>query len=73
MADEANNCWRRPYDPRADEGTLEHYLRWEFDLVHEIEREGTAASELTPWRIVYLRCCMKLIEDLLWDAASEQT
>jgi hypothetical protein len=48
MADEANNCWRRPYDPRADEGTLEHYLRWEIDLVHEIEREGTAASELTP-------------------------
>ena len=32
----------------ADEGTLEHYLPWEIDLVREIEREGTSASELTP-------------------------
>jgi hypothetical protein len=42
MADEANNCWHRPYDPRADEGALEHYLRWEIELVRQIERVQTA-------------------------------
>jgi rhodanese-related sulfurtransferase len=40
MADIPNDCWRRPYDPYAGEGARERYLRWEIDLVHQIEREG---------------------------------
>jgi rhodanese-related sulfurtransferase len=40
MADTPNDCWRRPYDPYAGEGAREKYLRWEIDLVHQIEREG---------------------------------
>jgi rhodanese-related sulfurtransferase len=40
MADTPNDCWRRPYDPYAGEGARERYLRWEVDLVHQIEREG---------------------------------
>jgi rhodanese-related sulfurtransferase len=40
MADTPNDCWRRPYDPYAGEGARERYLRWEIDLVHQIEREG---------------------------------
>jgi hypothetical protein len=30
----------QPYDPYAGEGARERYLRWEIDLVHQIEREG---------------------------------
>src|SRR6202035_473535 len=40
MADTPNDCWCRPYDPYAGEGARERYLRWEIDLVHQIEREG---------------------------------
>jgi rhodanese-related sulfurtransferase len=40
MADTPNDCWRRPYDPYAGEGARERYLRWEIDLVHQMEREG---------------------------------
>jgi len=40
LADTPNDCWRRPYDPYAGEGARERYLRWEVDLVHQIEREG---------------------------------
>ena len=40
MADTPNDCWRRPYDPYAGEGARERYLRWEIELVHQIEREG---------------------------------
>jgi rhodanese-related sulfurtransferase/predicted metal-dependent enzyme (double-stranded beta helix superfamily) len=40
MADTPDDCWRRPYDPYAGERARERYLRWEIDLVHQIEREG---------------------------------
>jgi rhodanese-related sulfurtransferase len=40
MADTPNDCWRRPYDPYAGEGARERYLRWEIELVQQIEREG---------------------------------
>ena len=40
MADTPDDCWRRPYDPYAGEGARERYLRWEIDLVQQIEREG---------------------------------
>jgi rhodanese-related sulfurtransferase len=40
MADTPDDCWRRPYDPYAGEGARERYLRWEIDLVLQIEREG---------------------------------
>jgi 3-mercaptopyruvate sulfurtransferase SseA len=40
MADTPNDCWRRPYDPYAGPGARERYLRWETELVHQIEREG---------------------------------
>lgn len=40
MADTPDDCWRRPYDPYAGEGARERYLRWEIDLVSQIEREG---------------------------------
>jgi rhodanese-related sulfurtransferase len=40
MADTPDDCWRRPYDPYAGAGARERYLRWEIDLVHQIEREG---------------------------------
>jgi len=40
MADTPNDCWRRPYDPYAGEGARERYLRWEVELVSQIEREG---------------------------------
>jgi rhodanese-related sulfurtransferase len=40
MADTPNDCWRRPYDPYAGEGARERYLRWEIELVRQLEREG---------------------------------
>jgi rhodanese-related sulfurtransferase len=40
MADTPDDCWRRPYDRYAGDGARERYLRWEIDLVHQIEREG---------------------------------
>lgn len=40
MADTPDDCWRRPYDPYAGEGARERYLKWEIELVHQIEREG---------------------------------
>ena len=40
MADTPDDCWRRPYDPYAGPGARERYLRWEIELVHQLEREG---------------------------------
>jgi rhodanese-related sulfurtransferase len=40
LADTPNDCWRRPYDPYAAPDARERYLKWEIDLVHQIEREG---------------------------------
>ncbi len=40
MADTPDDCWRRPYDSYAGDGARERYLRWEIELVHQIEREG---------------------------------
>ena len=40
MADTPDDCWRRPYDPYAGEGARERYLKWEIELVRQIEREG---------------------------------
>jgi rhodanese-related sulfurtransferase len=40
MADIPDDCWRRPYDPYAGEGARERYLKWEIELVHQIDREG---------------------------------
>jgi rhodanese-related sulfurtransferase/predicted metal-dependent enzyme (double-stranded beta helix superfamily) len=46
MADTPDDCWRRPYDPYAGEGARERYLRWEIDLVHQLEREGDVGFRL---------------------------
>ncbi|HEX5452203.1 MAG TPA: rhodanese-like domain-containing protein, partial [Stellaceae bacterium] len=40
MADTPDDCWRRAYDPYALPGARERYLKWEIELVHQIEREG---------------------------------
>ena len=40
LADTPNDCWRRPYDPYAAPDARERYLKWEVELVHQIEREG---------------------------------
>ena len=40
MADEPNDCWRRPYDPYAAPGARERYLDWETGLLRQIAREG---------------------------------
>ena len=40
MADTPNDCWRRPYDPYAAPDARERYLKWEIELVRQIEREG---------------------------------
>jgi rhodanese-related sulfurtransferase len=40
LADVPDDCWRRPYDPYAGPGARERYLKWEIELVHQIEREG---------------------------------
>lgn len=40
MADTPDDCWRRPYDPYAREGARERYLKWEIELVHQLDREG---------------------------------
>jgi len=40
MADEPDDCWRRPYDPYAGPDARERYLRWEIGLIRQIEREG---------------------------------
>jgi rhodanese-related sulfurtransferase len=40
MADIPNDCWRRPYDPYALPDARERYLKWEIELVRQIEREG---------------------------------
>lgn len=52
MADEPNDAWRRPYDPYAGAGASERYLRWEIDLVRQIEREGNLSFRLDPPRRV---------------------
>jgi rhodanese-related sulfurtransferase len=40
MADEPNDCWRRPYDPYAAAGARERYLAWETGLVAQLARDG---------------------------------
>ena len=40
MADTPDDCWRRPYDPYASPGARERYLKWEVELLHQIDREG---------------------------------
>ncbi len=40
MADEPDDCWRRPYDAYTGAGARERYLRWEIELLGQIEREG---------------------------------
>jgi rhodanese-related sulfurtransferase len=40
MADEPDDCWRRPYDPFARPGARERYLEWETGLLQQIERDG---------------------------------
>src|SRR5207253_3220304 len=40
MADTPNDCWRRPYDPYAAPDARERYLKWEIELVRQIEHEG---------------------------------
>jgi rhodanese-related sulfurtransferase len=40
MADTPDDCWRRPYDPYARPDARERYLKWEIELVHQVEREG---------------------------------
>ena len=43
MADEPEDRWYKPYD--LDEGNdkeMRKYLRWEVDLVRQIEHDGTA-------------------------------
>jgi len=40
MADTPDDCWRRPYDPYAPPDARERYLRWEVELIRQIEREG---------------------------------
>ena len=40
MADTSDDCWRRPYDPYAPPDARERYLRWEIELIRQIEREG---------------------------------
>ena len=44
-----SDCWRRPYDPYAGEGARERYLRWEIELVHQIEREGDVGFRIPGW------------------------
>ena len=43
MASEPDDVWLRPYD-RAEgvEAAMNEYLAWELDLVHQVERDGTA-------------------------------
>jgi rhodanese-related sulfurtransferase len=40
MADEPDDCWRRPYDPYAPPGARERYLDWETGLLRQMAREG---------------------------------
>ena len=40
MAGTPDDCWRRPYDPYAAPDARERYLRWEIELIRQIEREG---------------------------------
>ena len=46
MADTPNDCWRRPYDPYAAPDARERYLKWEIELVRQIEREGDVGFRL---------------------------
>jgi rhodanese-related sulfurtransferase/predicted metal-dependent enzyme (double-stranded beta helix superfamily) len=39
MADTPDDCWRRPYDPYAGDGARERYLKWEIELIRQMERE----------------------------------
>jgi rhodanese-related sulfurtransferase len=46
MADTPDDCWRRPYDRYAAPGARERYLKWEVELVHQLEREGDVGFRL---------------------------
>jgi hypothetical protein len=48
MADTPDDCWRRPYDAYAAPGARERYLKWEVELVQQIEREGDVGFRLPP-------------------------
>ncbi len=48
MADTPDDCWRRPYDPYAGEGARERYLKWEIELIRQIEREGDIGFRVSP-------------------------
>jgi rhodanese-related sulfurtransferase/predicted metal-dependent enzyme (double-stranded beta helix superfamily) len=48
MADTPDDCWRRPYDPYAGEGARERYLKWEIELIRQIEREGDIGFRVAP-------------------------
>ena len=48
LADTPNDCWRRPYDPYAGEGARERYLKWEIELIRQIEREGDIGFRVSP-------------------------
>jgi rhodanese-related sulfurtransferase len=46
MADEPDDCWRRPYDAYARPDARERYLRWEVGLIRQIERDGDPGFRL---------------------------
>src|SRR5438270_10526439 len=48
MADTPDDCWRRPYDPYAPPDARERYLRWEIELIRQIEREGDTGFRVSP-------------------------
>ena len=49
MADEPDDLWLRPYERSRDiEAAMNEYLSWEIDLVHQVERDGTARFRLFP-------------------------
>ena len=47
MADTPDDCWRRPYDAYAPPDARERYLRWEVELIRQIEREGDLGFRVT--------------------------
>ena len=48
MADTPDDCWRRLYDPYAPPDARERYLRWEIELIRQIEREGDTGFRISP-------------------------
>ncbi len=49
LADAADDVWLKPYERARDiEAAMREYLRWEIDLVHQIEQDGTARFRHIP-------------------------